>query len=72
MSSGERTEFKRLRDGGAVTVFGVMKCAAEGCENEVPRKAKRYCSIECWRETEGQGDEKEDSTEETTTATPSR
>jgi hypothetical protein len=60
MTAPERGEFKRLRDGGAVTVFGVQICAADGCENEVPRDVKLYCSQACWQKEEGRTDEKEE------------
>lgn len=59
MSPGERSEFKRLRAGGATTVFGVNKCAADDCQNEVPRDAKLYCSQACWRKEEGPDDKEE-------------
>lgn len=64
MSQAERGEFKRFREGGVVTVFGVATCAADGCDNEVPRVVKLYCSLACWRKEEGRADEEEK--EETT------
>lgn len=61
MTSPERGEFRRLRDGGVVTLFGVALCAAEGCDNEVPVNVKLYCSEACWRKEEGPTtDEKEE------------
>lgn len=60
MSAPERGEFTRLRQGGAVTVFGVATCAADGCDNEVPRDVKLYCSRACWHKEEGADDEKEE------------
>jgi hypothetical protein len=60
MSSAERGEFRRLRDGGAVTSFGAAICSAEGCDNEVPRGVKLYCSEACWKKEEGQPHEKEE------------
>lgn len=57
MGAAERGEFKRLRDAGAVTVFGIAICAASGCEHEVPRGRKLYCSLACWRKEEGGADE---------------
>jgi hypothetical protein len=60
MNAGERGEFKRLRAGGAVTVFGVRECAAGGCQNEVPHGAKLYCSEACWRKEEGPNEEEKE------------
>jgi len=60
MSGPERGEFSRLRLGGVVTVFGVAICAADGCDAEVPRAVKLYCSVACWRKEEGRIDEKEE------------
>lgn len=61
MTGPERGEFSRLRKGNAVTVFGVAICAAGGCENEVPRGVKLYCSHACWRKEEGRDEKEEDS-----------
>lgn len=60
MSVAEAGEFKRFRDGGVVTVFGIALCAAEGCSKDVPRGKKLYCSETCWRKEEGRTDEKEE------------
>jgi hypothetical protein len=62
MTGPERGEFSRLRTGGAVTVFGVATCAADGCDQEVPHKTKLYCSKACWHKEEGRVDEKEEET----------
>ena len=63
MSAPERGEFRRLRDGGAVTTFGVALCAAEGCNKEVPIRVKLYCSEACWRKEEGLANAKEEESE---------
>lgn len=60
MSSAENGEFKRFRDAGVVTVFGLATCAAEGCKNEVPRGKKLYCSLACWQKEEGRADGKDE------------
>jgi hypothetical protein len=60
MTESERAEFKRLRDAGAVTLFGISECAAEGCEREVPKAVKLFCSKACWTKEEGAGDGKEE------------
>jgi hypothetical protein len=60
MSVSERGEFKRFRDTGVVTVFGIAICAAEGCNNDVPRGKKLYCSEACWQKEEGRADGKDE------------
>lgn len=60
LTSPERGEFRRLRDGGVVTLFGVALCAADGCDNEVPRGVKVYCSEACWRKEEGPNEKEEE------------
>lgn len=59
MSVSEKGEFKRFCDAGAVTVFGTAICAANGCENSVPRNKKLYCCEQCWRKEEGHEQEEE-------------
>lgn len=60
MSVSERGEFKRFCDTGAVTVFGVAICAAEGCDNDVPRGTKLYCSETCWQKEEGHAEQEKE------------
>lgn len=60
MTAAERGEFKRFCAAGAVTVFGLAYCAAEGCKGEVPRGKKLYCSEACWQKEEGRVDGKDE------------
>lgn len=60
LTETERAEFKRLRGIGTVTIFNVAECAAQGCDNEVPRNAKLFCSKACWLKEEGPTHEKEE------------
>ena len=62
LTPAERGEFRRWRAAGNVTVFGVEFCAAQGCENEVPRAVKTYCSEACWRNDEGPTHEQKEET----------
>lgn len=59
MTAPERGEFKRMKEQGQVTVFGLAICAAVGCEEEVPKGVKLYCSEQCFQLEEGRNDDEE-------------
>ena len=44
MTGAERSAFKELMEGGAISVFRVGRC--ERCGVDIP-KTKQFCSIEC-------------------------
>lgn len=64
MTPAERGEFKRMKDEGRVTIFDIAFCGAVDCEEEVPKKAKTFCSVECFKREEGLDGDEEKAEEE--------
>lgn len=50
MTPAETVAFKRLREGGALSMFRCTSC--ENCQAEIP-KNKRFCSKKCFEIKEG-------------------
>jgi len=52
MTPGEMSHFKKLCDGGAISIFRVSAC--EGCGADIPKSGtKTHCSKRCHEEQYG-------------------
>lgn len=49
----EQTVFRELRRKGVLSFFRIALC--EVCQKEIP-KTKQFCSVVCWKEKHGGGE----------------
>ncbi len=64
LTGTERIAFKAMVESGAETIFGIATCEGSGCEEDVPRDKKRFCSVGCFKREEGAEDAEESKEEE--------